>query len=140
MRCPNYGQTLQPDDKFCENCGAPAPLESSPDPYGSPFGEPIQLSPPIDIHSEPVAQQRVASSVRSLTGLAVVTLVLYLIIWIPGLIANLVFWREAVSKSSAALEGRQTARVVSSRCLSSLDSCRPQPRALPLVESSCLAE
>ncbi len=32
---------------------------------------------------------------RSFTGSAIITLVLYFIFWVPGLIANIIFYREA---------------------------------------------
>lgn len=39
--------------------------------------------------------QRIAMAGRSFTGPAVLTLVLYFVLWIPGLVANIVFLHEA---------------------------------------------
>ena len=96
MRCPNCGQELRSDDKFCANCGAPAPLETSPDPYGDPYGDPYaqQPRPPLPSFDIQTIQKQAAAQ-RSFTSQAVITLVLYWILWIPGLIANLIFWNEA---------------------------------------------
>ena len=46
MRCPNCGQELRDEDKFCANCGAPAPLDTSPDPYDDPYGATTAQSRP----------------------------------------------------------------------------------------------
>lgn len=40
-------------------------------------------------------EQRWAAMTRSAVTPAVVTMVLYLVLWLPGLLANVVFWREA---------------------------------------------
>jgi hypothetical protein len=39
--------------------------------------------------------RKMAMASKSFTGAAVLTLVLYFILWIPGLIANILFYREA---------------------------------------------
>ena len=39
--------------------------------------------------------RKLAMAGRSFTGPAVITLVLYFIFWIPGLIANILFYKEA---------------------------------------------
>jgi uncharacterized protein involved in cysteine biosynthesis len=41
------------------------------------------------------AQRKAAAAGRSFTSPAIITLILYFVLWIPGLIANIVFWREA---------------------------------------------
>ncbi len=40
-------------------------------------------------------EQRRAAMTRSYVTPAVITMVLYLVLWLPGLIANIVFWQEA---------------------------------------------
>ena len=39
--------------------------------------------------------RRIAMSSKSFTGPAVLTMVLYFLLWIPGLIANILFYKEA---------------------------------------------
>ena len=41
--------------------------------------------------------RRVAAATRSYTTPAIITLVLYFVLWLPGLIANIVYWRDANS-------------------------------------------
>lgn len=41
------------------------------------------------------AYRRIGAAQRSFTTPAIITLVLYLVLWIPGFIANIVYWREA---------------------------------------------
>jgi zinc-ribbon domain len=98
MRCPNCGQELRDEDKFCANCGAPAPLESSPDPYGDPYGDSVQQPRPVftppSFDIGPV-RPPVAAPPRSFVTQAVITLVLYWLLWLPGLIANVIYWQEA---------------------------------------------
>jgi hypothetical protein len=39
--------------------------------------------------------RKMALATKSFTGAAVITLVLYFLLWIPGLIANILFYKEA---------------------------------------------
>ncbi|HEY7116156.1 MAG TPA: hypothetical protein VH475_06205 [Tepidisphaeraceae bacterium] len=39
--------------------------------------------------------RRIAAAGRSFVTPAIITLVLYFVLWLPGLIANVVYWREA---------------------------------------------
>lgn len=39
--------------------------------------------------------RKIAMAGKSFTGPAVITLILYFILWIPGLIANILFYKEA---------------------------------------------
>ena len=39
--------------------------------------------------------RRIAAASRSFTTPAIITLILYFVFWVPGLIANIVYWREA---------------------------------------------
>jgi hypothetical protein len=39
--------------------------------------------------------RRAGAATRSFTTPAIITLVLYFVLWIPGFIANIVYWREA---------------------------------------------
>ena len=91
MQCPNCGQDLRPEDKFCANCGAPVPLETSPYPYDFSSQQAPPRSPTFDYR----VQQQATAAERSFLTEAIVVLVCYLIFWFPGLIANIVFLREA---------------------------------------------
>lgn len=56
--------------------------------------------------SDEYAKARISIAAgRSYTNSAVLTLVLYFVLWIPGLIANLVYYNQA--KSDMALTGHQ---------------------------------
>lgn len=55
------------------------------------------------------AERQRAAATRSYTTPAVITLVLYFVLWIPGLIANLVYWnsaRQAEMLTGQAPEGK----------------------------------
>lgn len=41
------------------------------------------------------AERQRAAAVRSYTTPAIITLVLYFVFWLPGLIANIVYWNDA---------------------------------------------
>ncbi|MFL5761117.1 MAG: zinc-ribbon domain-containing protein [Thermomicrobiales bacterium] len=91
MRCPNCGQDLLPRDKFCANCGAPAPLEPSSYPFEASSSQTQTNPPPVDYRP----QQQTAAAKRSFLTEAIITFVCYLVFWFPGLIINLVYLREA---------------------------------------------
>jgi hypothetical protein len=97
MRCPNCGQELRDEDQFCPNCGAPRPLETSPDPYSDPYGDAAERTETQSnipsFSTGPILQA--AAPQRSFVTPAVITLALYWFLWFPGLIANIVFWNEA---------------------------------------------
>lgn len=48
-----------------------------------------------DYGHEMEAHRRMMMSSKSFTTPAIITLVLYCVLWLPGLIANIVYWREA---------------------------------------------
>jgi hypothetical protein len=91
MRCPNCGQELLDQDKFCPNCGAPAPLETSRS-YDESTSQPVS---PNSSDFDYRAQRQVDAAGRRFFTEAIIVLVLYMLLWIPGLIANFVFLREA---------------------------------------------
>lgn len=87
---------------WCNNCGTEVP-------YGSGFcnvcGAPIGHTAP-----QPVAQppqfdyERAAARSKSYTGSAVLTFFLYWLFWLPGLIVNIIFLKEA--KQNERMAGR----------------------------------
>jgi hypothetical protein len=105
MNCVNCGAPLLDTDRFCASCGTPVP-ERTPATWGG--GGPA-LSPPgkTTASIDPTRPGSLADPAvhdhyrlmgaysRSFTGSAVLTLVLYLFLWLPGLIANIVFLKEA---------------------------------------------
>lgn len=110
MRCSNCG-TEQPDTaRFCGECGAPlrAAGISSPSPANiapSP-SQPAQQSPPTSSRqsqwmapqppaTDYEALRRMNAEQKSFTTPAIITLVLYFVFWLPGLIANIVYLNEA---------------------------------------------
>ena len=115
MQCTNCG-TEQPDTaRFCGECGAPlrdiaTPPESPglPTPPSQPAQQWVPPTPPQPqpqpqpqwIAPQPYATdyealRRVNAEQRSFTTPAIITLVLYFVLWLPGLIANIVYLNEA---------------------------------------------
>lgn len=116
MNCQNCGSQLKDEDRFCPSCGAKrASTALQPvDHMGPPHNHstwtassPKQLQrkaanhrPVQEVRSRPNANQHddfrlMGAYSRSFTTPAVITLVLYFVLWIPGFIANIVYLREA---------------------------------------------
>ena len=123
MPCPNCGGPTRPGAKFCGTCGAPlatttafAPTfvtyaDSGPladDPF-TPLPPPMRpaaagASPPVaapaGVDAPPVAVASGGSwlpaTVPSYRRKAWIALGLYVLLWLPGMVANLVWWRETV--------------------------------------------
>ena len=99
MRCPNCGQELRDEDEFCANCGAPRPLETTPEPHSDPYGNlygdasPHPM-PSFPINVPPPARQAIPKP-QSFVPHAFLALLLYFFFWFPGLIVNIVFWNDA---------------------------------------------
>lgn len=58
---------------------------------------------PVDAHT----MRLISAEQKSFTTQAVITLVLYIVLWLPGLIANIVFYKEA--RSIQQITGREPA-------------------------------
>jgi hypothetical protein len=71
-----------------------------PPPYNDPEGRRHYASPNIDIDYE---RQRAAAT-RDYTTPAVITLILYFVCWLPGVIANVIYYLQA--QRDEALTGR----------------------------------
>lgn len=69
--------------------------------YHDPQGQPYRGDPHVDIDYE---RQRVAAT-RDYTTPAVITLILYFICWLPGVIANVIYYLQA--RQDEALVGRE---------------------------------
>lgn len=96
MRCSNCGSNEPDTAKFCSECGGPllsSATAPTPPPSWSP--PPTQWAPPPAPATDYDALRRVSAEQRSFTTPAVITLVLYLVLWLPGLIANIVYLNEA---------------------------------------------
>ena len=103
MYCNACGAHNTPDSQFCANCGsklAKAEIRSpSPAPPPVSIAAPLAYSPPYSSSHDPILEvermRRFAAEQRSFTTPAVITLVLYVVLWLPGLIANIVYLRDA---------------------------------------------
>ena len=72
------GTAVEDEVRFCPKCGAPR-------------GEPMPYAEVLSLE----AGQRLAAAGRSYVTPAVTTLILYLFLWLPGFIANLVYLNQA---------------------------------------------
>jgi len=113
VHCHNCGALLPDESRFCANCGAPRQPTSSTTPALAPAEkvstQPAQSWPgqtPTGADGEPWARpddpraddfRRFGAATRSYTTPAIITLVLYFVMWLPGFIANVVYWREATN-------------------------------------------
>ncbi len=111
MHCHNCGALLPDEPRFCANCGAPQQLMNSATPALAPaekvstqhaqswpgqtptgaYGE--LWARPDDLRADDF--RRFGAATRSFTTPAIITLVLYFVMWLPGFIANIVYWEEA---------------------------------------------
>jgi hypothetical protein len=110
MRCTNCG-TEQPNTaRFCGECGAPlraittppaAPAQPTPPSQSAQQWIPPESPPqPQWMAPQPYATdydtfRRISAEQKSFTTPAIITLVLYFVLWLPGLIANIVYLNEA---------------------------------------------
>lgn len=109
MRCSNCGTEQPGTARFCGECGAPLRAADAPPPPvpPAPPGEPAQpwapppappvlppWAPPL-VATDADTFRRVNAEQKSFTTPAIITLVLYFVFWIPGLIANIVYLNEA---------------------------------------------
>lgn len=118
MPCPNCGSLTKPGAKFCGICGAPltglgsstspslptadpGPLADDPftplPPAGAPLGTPSATPTSAPLVLPAAVGAWPSSAVPSFRRRAWLTLALYFVFWLPGLIANLVWWREAAT-------------------------------------------
>lgn len=113
MYCRHCGTRLSDEAGFCAECGVPQKakaIASGGDTTAAVLGHPPSDSPsstpPRAVVSprQPWSERdssahhreyRHFAAQRSFTTPAVITLVLYLVLWLPGLIANLVYLQEA---------------------------------------------
>ena len=114
MYCPHCGAALEPGMRFCPGCGAPRGTsprpawetgDPEPDtlPWDSRPAQPMRIA--ADLPSPPPTQvvivhehrYRPADPGKSFFGWAWLTLLLYGLLYIPGLIANVILWRSSVS-------------------------------------------
>jgi hypothetical protein len=109
MRCPSCGAKIPDTARFCTDCGAPQSNQRAParaptrsEPVGG-WHPPPPALPPHELvtpgqwemsrrHEE---YRRMSAADRSFTTPAVITLVLYLVLWLPGFIANFFYLQEA---------------------------------------------
>lgn len=103
LLCGNCGAAIGDGARFCQVCGRSA--DGTPPP-------PPALLPTPQHHYQPqpspVYVQHIAPA-KSFTTPAVITMILYLVLWLPGLIANLVYLNEANAarqQSGVEPEGR----------------------------------
>ena len=100
MRCQNCTEALPNDARFCPACGHPRhgqhALASNsftslqmPTTAQSPIG---RVAPPSWNRADEL--QRAMATQRSFVTPAVITLVLYVILWLPGFIANIAYLFE----------------------------------------------
>lgn len=103
LLCGHCGAAIGDGARFCQGCGRatagtpppPVALLPAPLPYYQPQPPPIYVQ-----HFVPA---------KSFTTPAVITMILYLVLWLPGLIANLVYLNEANAardQSGVEPEGR----------------------------------
>jgi hypothetical protein len=117
MRCSNCG-TEQPDSsRYCGECGAPMrgndappvptiqPPAQSAQVWTPPPAPQPQWTPPPSYVSDYDVLRRVNAEQKSFTTPAIITLVLYIVLWVPGLIANIVYLNEA--KNIQRISGRE---------------------------------
>ncbi len=112
MHCQSCGASLPTDARFCAQCGAaqqpqpalPQRAETSTRPAEA---SAVPLWRPSNAQVVPAARwsgrdpsrddeyRRFGAATRSFTTRAIITFVLYLVFWLPGAVANIVYWREA---------------------------------------------
>ena len=97
MNCPDCGREVSIRAASCPHCGCPiapaaAPAQASPPEYGDPGWE---RRPPAEPQPGQNDMELALLATQDFTGRAVLTLVLYFVFYIPGLIANFVFLGEA---------------------------------------------
>ncbi len=103
MFCQNCGSPVQVSDRFCPNCGAPTSDTRALQANNSP-----QLAHQKNVPRIAEQERRnhytpndydnyrlMGAFNRSFTTPAVITLVLYFVLWVPGFIANIVYLVEA---------------------------------------------
>src|SRR4051812_15163061 len=109
MRCSNCGTEQSDRARFCADCGASIAgsetqavsttgqlhqSHGSP-PWKSPQVQQSPLGPPRTYGTDYDTLRRISAEQKSFTTPAIITLILYLVLWIPGLIANLIDLNEA---------------------------------------------
>lgn len=109
MICENCGVELRENDRFCPSCGT-AKATSSGSSAKGPSTQRYVRTPSDKKHnaalrSEPQHSRSrsddrndyrlMGAYNRSFTTPAIFTLVLYIVLWLPGFIANIVYLREA---------------------------------------------
>jgi hypothetical protein len=109
MRCNNCGTEQSDFARFCAECGAPLktpdtqptsvaqqpnPSQSAPS-WAPPHPPQPQWGPPQAYGADYDTLRRISAEQKSFTTPAIITLILYLVLWIPGLIANLIYLNEA---------------------------------------------
>jgi hypothetical protein len=103
MFCTSCGARNTPDSRFCAECGAPISRPDSeglgfspPVPFSAqptaqaPYPPPLWIAPPSNPYGTPFLVEP-----KSFTTPAVITMVLYIVLWLPGLIANILYLNEA---------------------------------------------
>jgi hypothetical protein len=105
MRCAACGSEQSESARFCSECGSPIHLQGSLPPAQpapqtaawAPSPPPTQTpwSPPATPATDYDALRRISAEQKSFTTPAIITLVLYIVLWVPGLIANIVYLNEA---------------------------------------------
>lgn len=112
MHCRHCGASLSADSRFCSECGAAQQLQTAlPQQVETrtqraptskvPTRQPARYNAvPAERWSgrDPMRDdeyRRFGAATRSFTTPAIFTLILYLVFWLPGFIANVVYWREA---------------------------------------------
>ena len=115
MYCTNCGTRNVAGSQFCAECGAPlikpsvdpptfapSPPEPPPPTAESLYPPPLWVAPPPNPYPTFLVEQ------RSFTTPAVITMALYIVLWLPGLIANIIYLNEAKGiqrRSGRAPEG-----------------------------------
>ena len=105
MQCPSCGNQIPDDSRFCLRCGEPTSSASSA--YAPPPPQPVYAPRPA-YAPDPMTQdgaRRIAARMKSYVGPAVLVFFLYWLFWLPGLIVNWIFYREAKDMERVAGQG-----------------------------------
>lgn len=104
LLCGNCGAAIGDGARFCQACGRATDGTPPPPPAllpavaqgVAPFAYPTPPPAPVAYFHPPTASYaHLAAATRSYTTPAVITMILYLVFWLPGLIANLVYLSSA---------------------------------------------
>jgi hypothetical protein len=93
--CPQCGVVLRENARFCLSCGAQLPAVVTFAAGASPQVEQPAVAPPETTAGAPSEMERALARTKSYTGAAIAVFVLYSLAYLPGLIFNLMYLREA---------------------------------------------